>query len=625
MTGRWMRAATAAWVALALQVAGPMAAGAEQDREQAVPGPVHGLAMHGRPKYGPDFSHFDYVVPDAPKGGTVRLADIGSFDTLNPFIIKGQAAAGIGGTLDTLLARAEDEPFTMYGLLAESVETPPDRSWVAFTLRKEARWHDGRPVTPEDVIFTFETLRDKGQPIYRFYYAGVAKVEKSGERSVKFTFVPGENRELPLILGELSILPKHYWEGRDFTKTTLEPPLGSGPFEVESVDPGRSIVYRRVADYWGRDLPVNRGRFNFDRIRYDYYRDATVAIEALKAGDYDFRAENSSKDWATAYDVAALREGRLVKLEVKHRRTAGMQGFVYNSRRPLFRDARVREALAYAFDFEWSNRNLFYGQYTRTRSYFDNSELAATGLPGPEELPLLEPYRGRIPEQVLTSEYNPPATDGQGRIRDNLRQADRLLKEAGWEIVGGKRVQATNSDKPMEFEILLVSPLFERVALPFVKNLERLGVIAHVRTVDSAQYVRRVDDFDFDMIVGTFGQSQSPGNEQRAYWGSAAARQPGSRNAMGIEDPVVDELVEAVIAAPDRDGLVVRTRALDRVLQWGHWLIPHWHLDYDRLVFWDMFGRPETTPLTGYQFDTWWYDTQGKGAPDHRSGTTKGP
>ena len=569
--------------------------------------PRHGIAMHGEPRYEPDFAHFDYVNPDAPKGGDVRRAGRGSFDNLNGFIIKGEAADGLGLIYDTLMASAMDEPLSMYGLLAESIDTPADRSWVAFTLRKEARWHDGRPVTPDDVIYTFNLLREKGQPIYRFYYASVAKVEKTGERTVRFTFRPGENRELPLILGQLNVLPKHYWEGRDFTKTTLEPPLGSGPYRIEAVDAGRSLTYRRVADYWGRDVPAMVGHHNFDSIRYDYYRDANVAIEALKAGEYDYRSENSSKAWATAYDVPAIEQGLMRKLEVKHQQTAGMQGYVFNSRRFLFADSRVRQALAYAFDFEWSNRNLFYGQYRRSRSYFDNSELGATGLPDERELAILEKYRGRIPDEVFTKAYEPPKTDGTGRIRSNLRQGDRLLKEAGWVIDGGRRIHA-ETGKPLEFEILLINPAFERVSLPFAKNLQRLGVEARVRTVDSAQYVRRLETFDFDVIVFGFGQSMSPGNEQRYFWSSAAADRPGSRNFIGLQDPVVDELVEAVIAAPDRESLVVHTRALDRVLQWGHHVIPHWHIDYDRLVFWDKFGRPEATPMRGSVFATWWVD-----------------
>jgi microcin C transport system substrate-binding protein len=573
------------------------------------PEPTHAIAMHGAPKYGPDFKHFDYVNPKAPKGGLVKLGTTGSFDSLNPFIVRGEAAIALGRLYDTLTAAAADEPFTQYGLLAESMRVPKDRSWVSFTLRPQARWHDGKPVTVEDVIFSFNILREKGSPFYRLYYASVDTVEKTGARTVKFTFKPGENRELPLILGQLAILPKHYWETRDFTKTTLEPPLGSGAYRIDKVDAGRSISYRRVADYWGRDLPVNVGQGNFDVIRYDYYRDRTVELEAFKAGEFHFRQENSSKNWATAYDIPAVREKVLRKEAIEHNRSSGIQGFVFNTRREIFADSRVRQALAFAFDFEWSNKNLFYGQYKRTRSYFDNSELAATGLPSPEELKILEPYRGRIPDEVFTKEYNPPKTDGTGRIRSNLRQADSLLKEAGWVIKGRKRVN-TKTGQELSFQIVLVSPLFERIALPFAKNLKRLGVNARVRTVDSAQYLRLLETFDFDMVSFIWGQSLSPGNEQRNFWGSGAAKQNGSRNFMGVNDPVVDELIEKVIAAPDREALILRCRALDRVLQWGHYLIPHFHLGSDRLVFWDKFGVPKVTPLRGAQFETWWIDPE---------------
>jgi microcin C transport system substrate-binding protein len=592
-------------IATALLSAIILATGAQS----AIAEPRHGLAMHGQPKYGPDFKHFDYVNPNAPKRGDVKLATTGSFDSFNGFIIKGESAAGIGGIYDTLLTSSADEAFTEYGLLAESVETPEDRSWVQFVLRKEARWHDGKPITADDVIWTFNTLVEKGQPFYRFYYGSVERVEKIDERTVRFSFKAGENRELPLIMGQIAVLPKHYWQDKDFAKTTLEPPLGSGAYKIDSFEPGRFVKYRRVTDYWGRDLPVNVGKDNFDTLRYDYYRDATVQVEAFKAGEFDFRAENASKSWATAYDFPALDKGLVKKEEIKHNRGAGMQGYIFNTRRAIFNDARVRQALAAAFDFEWSNRNLFYGQYKRTRSYFDNSELTSKGLPSKEELAILEPYRGRIPDEVFTTEYNPPKTKGDGRIRSNLKTGDALLKEAGWIIKDKKRINAETGEA-LEFEIMLISPALERVTLPMVKNLERLGVKARVRTVDTAQYLRRLETFDFDMITFVFGQSLSPGNEQRGYWGSEAAGQNGSRNFIGLKDPVIDELVEKLIAAPDRKSLITHTKALDRVLQWGHYVIPHWHLDYDRLVYWNKFQRPETTPLRGAQFSTWWINLQ---------------
>ena len=567
----------------------------------------HGIAMHGDLKYPAGFKNFDYTNPNAPKGGTVRLNAVGTFDSFNSFIVKGNWAAGLGFIYDNLMHGSADEAFSQYGQLAESIEVPKDRSWAAFTLRAEAKWHDGKPVSVADVIWTFKTLTSKGTPFYRFYYGNVADMVQTGPRTVRFNFKPGENRELPLILGQLTILPKHYWQNRDFTKTTLEPPLGSGPYKIESFEPGRSITYSRVKDWWGEKIPVNRGQYNFDTIRYDYYRDGTVAQLAFIGGEYDYRAENSSKMWATAYKKPNVEKGLIRKVEINHNRSSGMQAFVMNTRRDLFKDRRLRKALAYGFDFEWSNKNLFYGQYARTRSYFDNSELAATGVPEGDELKLLEPYRGRLPDEVFSQSYNPPKNDGSGNVRRNLRIGGKLLSEAGWRIKGNKRVNE-KTGKPLEFEVLLVSPLFERIVLPFAKNLEKLGVTVRVRTVDPSQYRRRIDTFDFDVIVGGAGQSLSPGNEQRSYWGSTAADIEGGRNTIGIKDPVIDELIEKVITAPDRKALVASVKALDRVLQWGHWVIPHWHAKYDRVAYWDKFGRPKITPLQGNQFLAWWVD-----------------
>jgi len=565
----------------------------------------HAIAMHGEPKYGPAFRHFDYVNPDAPKGGDLRLAAEGSYDSFHPFIPRGTAAAGSATMFESLLVGSADEPFTEYGLLAETIEVPRERSWAVFTLRREARWHDGRPVTVEDVIFSLEALKKHGHPFYRFYYQAIAKAEKVGERKVRFSFAAGDNREMPLIAGQLPILPRHYWENRDFSRTTLEPPLGSGPYRVGAFETGRYVVLERVPEYWGRDLAVNRGMHNFDRIRYDYFRDATVIREAVKAGSIDLRAENQAKAWALDYDTPAVRRGELIMKAFDHDRPAGMQGFVMNTRRPLFRDARVRYALAHAFDFEWSNRNLFFGQYARTGSYFANSELASSGLPGPEELKLLEPWRGQIPDEVFTREYRPPSTDGSGWPRDNLRRAFELLREAGW---GVRELRLVNerSGEPFGFEILLVGSGFERIVLPYVRNLRRLGIDARVRVVDSSQYVNRVRAFDFDMIVAVWGQSASPGNEQRDFWGSAAARSPGSRNYAGIASPALDALIESLIAAPDRESLVQRTRALDRVLLWSHLVVPNWHSPVDRIVFWDKFGYPEPPPRQGTSTDFWW-------------------
>lgn len=566
---------------------------------------THGIAMHGDLKYGTDFTHFDYVNPDAPKGGKVKLATLGSFDSLNGFIIKGESATGLSLIYDTLTESSADEPFSQYGLLAESIELPKDRSWVIFNLRPEAKWHDGKPVTADDVDFSFNILMKEGSPFYRYYYQNVDKVEKLGPRSIKFSFKPGENRELPLIIGQLQIIPKHYWQDKDFSKTTLDAPLGSGPYKIKSFDAGRTITYERVKDYWGKDIPVNKGRYNFDEIRYDYYRDATVALQAFKAGEYDYREENSSKAWATGYDFPAVKDGAVVVKTFTHNRSSGMQGFAFNTRRDLFKDKRVREALGYAFDFEWANTNLFYGQYKRTQSYFDNSELAATGLPDKDELALLEPIRGKIPDEVFTKAYKAPRSDDKGGIRTNLRMAGKLLRDAGWVVKDGKRVNA-KTGQPLEFELLLASPLFERIALSMDQNLKRLGITMHIRTVDSAQYINRLQDFDFDMIVAVWGQSQSPGNEQRGFWGSHAATTKGSRNFVGIQDTAIDQLIEKLIAAPDRKALVTATRALDRVLLWNHFVIPQWHLSYDRLAYRNVFAQPKVIPDSGTQFMTWW-------------------
>lgn len=592
------------------------AAATAQDKTAQEKAPrTHALAMFGDVKYGPDFAHFDYVNPEAPKGGEVRMAVArGSFDNLNSFILKGQSAAGLGATggliYNNLLQSSSDEAFTMYGELAQYIECPEDRSWVIFGLHPEARWHDGVPLTAADVVFTFETLMSKGHPGLRAYWGSVKKAEALDERRVKFTFADATNRELPLIIGQMAVIPKHYWEGRDFAETTLEPPLGSGPYRIKEVDAGRSIVYERVEDYWGKDLAVDKGKHNFDTVRFDYYRDSNVAIEALKAGQYDFRSENISKEWATAYDIPALKEGRLIKELVDQENGTGMQAFWFNMRRPMFADKRVRQALTYAFDFEWTNANLFYGQYTRTESYFSNTELASSDLPSGRELEILEAYRGRIPDEVFTKTYKPPTYDGSGNIRQGLRQALKLLAAAGWKVdPQSKKLVHAETGQGMEIEILLVSPSFERVVNPFVKNLERLGVTAKARIVDTAQYQNRVQEFDYDMIVGTIGQSLSPGNEQRDYWTTHAADEPGSRNFAGIKDPVIDELVEKVIGAADREGLVAATRALDRVLLWGHYVVPHWHIRAARIVYWDKFGKPEVQAKYAVGFPTvWWYD-----------------
>jgi microcin C transport system substrate-binding protein len=573
--------------------------------------PSNGLSLYGELKYPPDFKHFDYVDPAAPKGGTVKYDAIGTFDTLNPFTLKGQAADGLGGIFDTLLASAPDEPVAAYGLIAESVEVAPDRKSVLYILRQEARFHDGTPITPDDVIWTFDTLKAKGHPRYRLYYAEVLKAEKEGEHGVRFTFRSNDNRELPQIVGEMPVLSKAYWSNRDFETTTLDPPLGSGAYKIESVDQGRSITYRRVADYWGKDLPVNVGRQNFDVIRFDYYRDQTIALEAFKAGQYDIRVENVAKNWAIGFDGPALEQGLIKKQEIPNKVPTGMQAFVFNTRKPLFADPRVRQALGYLFDFEWANKNLFYGAYTRTKSYFSNSDLASSGLPEGDELAILQKFKGEIPDAIFTAPFEPPKTDGTGNIRDNLREALRLLAAAGWSVKNGRLENAAG--QPFEFEFLLDQPEFERIVLPFGQNLERAGIKMHVRLVDPAQYENRVRGFDYDMIDTVWGESLSPGNEQRDYWSSAAADEPGSFNFAGIKDKAVDALVDLVIHADNRAGLLASTHALDRVLLSGYYVIPNWHLTYFRVARWDKFGEPKTAPPYALDLDSWWIEPAREG------------
>ena len=569
----------------------------------------HAITMFDNeaPRYGTDFRHFDYVNPDAPRGGSLRLAVEGTFDSFNPFIPKGNAAST--GSVETLLVNSADEPFTAYGLIAESIEWPADRSWVIFNLRSEARWHDGTPITAGDVVWSFETLMEHGTPFYRYYYSAIDSAEALSEHRVRFNFKESGNQELPLITGQLPVLPRHYWETREFPATTLDPPLGSGPYRIQKFEAGRYIVQERVTDYWGAQLPVRRGLNNFDSIRTGYFRDATPIRLALKAGDIDFRLENQSKAWADDYNVAAVEKGWLNKEMIRHQRPTGMQAFVMNTRRKLFKDPRVRLALALAFDFEWSNRTLFNGQYSRTTSYFSNSDLASSGLPAGEELEILEGYRGRIPETVFTQAYEPPVTDGSGRPRENLRKATRLLKEAGWTVRDLKLVNE-KSGEPFRFEVLLSSQAFERIVLPYTQNLKQLGIEAKIRLVDQTQYIERYRQKDFDMLVAVWGQSETPGNEQREYWGSDAADSPGSRNLAGIKDPVVNELIELLVKSESREQLNLRTRALDRVLLWGHYVVPHWHIRSDRVLYWDKFSRPPVPVRTGVMTSRWWYDAQ---------------
>ena len=567
---------------------------------------THGLSLLGELKYPADFRHLEYVNPDAPKGGLLRLYSLNSFDTFNPFNGKGSSASGLGFLFETLMTSPADEASAEYGLLAESVEVPDDLSYVIYKLRPEARFQDGSPVTAQDVIWSLDTLKTKGSSRFRFYYRNIRNAVDLGGGRIRFEFTGPPNRELPQITGQLPILSRKWWSDRDFTKTTLDPPPGSGPYRIKGFEAGRYIEYERVADWWGAALPVNRGQYNFDQIRYDYYRDQTVALEAFKADRYDVRGENISLIWATGYDFPARRDGKVKLEEVDHNRPTGMQAFVFNIRKKQFQDPVLRRAMSYAFDFEWSNKNLFYGQYHRTKSYFSNSELAARELPSPQEIALLEPWRGQIPEEVFTTVYEPPATDGSGRIRKNVAFALKLLKTHGYRILDRQLVSPLTG-KPIEFEILLISPAFERVVGPFIRNLKRLGITAVQRTIDQAQYVNRLNSFDYDMIVWTFSQSESPGNEQRNFWSSAAADQEESRNLMGIRNPAVDDLIEKIIAAPNRKDLITVTRALDRVLLWNHYVIPQWHTGFDRVAYWNRFGIPKH-PRYGYDVMSWWAD-----------------
>ena len=567
--------------------------------------PQHALTLYNEPpKYPADFKHTDYVNPDAPKGGTFRESSLTGFDSFNPFISKGVPADNIGLIYDTLATQSLDEPFTEYGLVAGKIEKAPDNSWVRFYLRPEARFHDGHPMRADDVVFSFETLIKDGTPLYRTYYADVDEVIAEDPLRVLFKFKRTNNRELPLILGQLPVLPKHWWATRDFNKGNLEFPLGSGPYQVAEVKAGRSVRYERVKDYWGKDLPINKGLYNFDQRITDYYRDATVALEALKAGQFDYWAEFSAKNWANAYNVPAVAEGRLVKEEIPNGNPTGMQGFVFNVRKPMFEDVRVRKAISLLLDFEWSNKQLFNGAYTRTRSYFENSDMAATGLPGPDELAILEPLRDKIPPQVFSEAFAPAKTDGSGMIRAQQREAYQLLQEAGWKIVDDKMVDTTG--KPVTIEFLLAQTEFERILLPFKRNLADLGIDLVIRRVDVSQFINRLRLRDFDMVVGSFPQSSSPGNEQREFWKSTSADKPGSRNYMGLKDPAVDQLVEQLIDSDTRVSLIAHAKALDRVLQFGYYVIPNWHIKTFRVAYWNNLGHPKVSPLYDVGISTWW-------------------
>jgi microcin C transport system substrate-binding protein len=599
---------------LGLPAVSPAAAAPDQPAGSAW---RHGVSLFGDLKYPEGFKQFDYVNPAAPKTGTVRQVAIGTFDNFNIVVagVKGDLATAITLIYDTLLTSALDEVASEYGLIAEAVSYPDDRSSASYRLRAEAKWHDGKPITPADVLFSFNAFKQYS-PQLAAYYRHVSKVEQTGEREITFTFDGPGNRELPQIVGELFVLPKHWWEGtdpsgkkRDIGATTLEPPLGSGPYRIKSFSAGRDITYERVADYWARALNVMVGANNFDELRFLYFRDTTVALEAFKGDVVDYREENSAKDWATAYDFPAVKEKRVVLEQFPMNAIGIMQGFAFNIRRDKFKDPRVRLAFNYALNFEEINRQLFFGQYKRISSYFDRTELAATGLPGGRELEILQPLRDKVPPEVFTTPYTNPVGGTPEAERNNLRQAVLLLRDAGYEIRNGKLANAKTGE-PYAVEFLNDQPGFERILLFYKPSLERLGITMTIRTVDDVQYQNRLRNFDFDIITNIWAESLSPGNEQRGFWGSQAADEPGSFNLIGIKNPAVDALIDRVIFAKSRDDLVAATKALDRVLLWNHYVVPGWTYPYVRSARWDRFGHPALMPKYGMAaFPTvWWWD-----------------
>lgn len=597
-------------------------------------GPVtrsNAIAILGKPALPPDFPYFPYVNPDAPKGGEVTLASVGTFDGFNPFILRGTAdghsvtpwvalpggagsGSSVGHVWESLLTPSADEVATGYGHLAQTIEVPADKLWIAFEIRPEARFSDGTPVTAEDVAWTYQTLLKQGRPSFRITFGDVKDVVVEGPRRVVFHFKTAENRDLPVIVGGLPVLPKHFFEGRDFAKPLADPPIGSGPYRIASFELGRSITFARNPDWWAANLPTGRGTNNFDRVKIEYFRDSTVAMEAFKAGEVYLRSENVSKNWATAYDFPAVTNGQVLKENFPHHLPTGIQGYAMNTRRPMFKDPRVRQAIAWAFDFEWTNKNLFYGAYARTTSYFENSDLASTGVPQGDELKLLEPYRASLPPALFTQPFTLPVTDGSGNNREELKFALELLRQAGWQVKERKLVGPDG--QPMSFSILLEDPSLERIALPYVQNLQKLGMDVKVRTVDPAQFQHLTDDFDFDMIMMIYPASDLPGNELRDYWSCAAAKTQGSMNTPGICDPAVDALIEKIITAQDRVTLTTAARALDRVMLWGWYLVPNWDQPTFHIALWDRFGRPDKPLREGFNFDTWWVDAAKSAALD---------
>ena len=595
----------------------PAPAIAPAQAQAAEPAWQHALSLFGEVKYPAGFKRFDYVNPDAPKGGTVRQIQIGTFDNFNLVVagVKGSLAGSVQLIYESLMTQSLDEVSTEYGQLAEAVSHPEDFSWVTYRLRREAKWHDGKPVTPDDVIFSLNAFK-QNHPQYSAYYRHVVKAEKVGDRDIKFSFDAPGNRELPQIVGQLTVLPKHWWEGtdsegrkRDISATTLEKPLGSGAYRIKEFVPGRTLTLERVKDHWGRDSSTNVGRNNFDELRLEYFRDSTVAIEAFKGDQVDWRTENSAKNWATAYDFPAVNDKRVLLEEFPNRSSGIMQAFALNVRRDQFKDPRVRRALNFAFDFEEMNKQIFFGQYKRISSYFDGTDLASSGLPEGKELEILEAVRAEVPPEVFTKPYTNPVGGSPEAVRENLREALRLMKEAGYEVRERKLVDSKTGAQ-FSLELLGADPTFERVMLFFKPSLERLGIAVGVRTIDPTQYENRLRSWDFDVVVSSWPESLSPGNEQREYWGSQAANMAGSRNIIGIKNPAIDKLIDRLIYAKGRDDLVAATKALDRVLLWNHYVVPQWNYPKVRTARWDRFGRPSELPKYGQSgFPAlWWFD-----------------
>jgi len=589
------------------------------------------IAVLGKPALPADFPYFPYVNPDAPKGGEVRLASGGTFDNFNPFILRGTSPLGmvsswvilpggsgsgatVGHVWESLLTSSADEADAAYGHLAQTIEYPNSRLWVAFDLDPAAKFSDGTPVTAEDVAWTYRTLMTQGRPSLRIQFADVKDVEVTGERRVVFHFKSVENRELPLLVGGLPALPKHFFEGRDFSHPLTDAPIGSGPYRVASFDMGRDMTFQRNPDWWARDLPTGKGTNNFDRVRIDYYRDMTVAMEAFKAGQVDVRAENTASRWATGYDFPAVQSGLVIKHDFRHHLPGGLQGWAMNTRRKVFADPRVRNALGLVYDFEWANKNLFYSDYTRTTSYFNNSDLASSGIPQGDELKLLEPFRQELPPALFTQPFKLPVTDGSGNNREQLKQALELMQQAGWQVKDRKLVDANGEQ--MSFTILLADPSYERVALPYIQDIQRLGIDARVRTVDPAQYQHLTDDFDFDMMLYIYPETDVPGNELRDYFSCASAKAQGSANEPGVCEPAVDALIEKVVRAQDRPTLATAAHALDRVLLWRWYLVPNYDNQKFHVAWWNRFGDPGKPIRDGVNFDTWWVDAAKAAATD---------